>query len=366
MGSFNISGCVSQLPIVRGDNVIALLSIKKEYTELGKFDGQDEIEVLCLPFFGVYDDYGILQDIRKDIITSYIEDVFGDDIYKIVKTINSLSNRNILLLSGDIVKKVRKMFGLHTYTDEYIQKNICINYEHLDFYTELISKYKLIDGFELPHSVHRNIFISEYLLKYMWGFNKCDDNVYSILDCENKLLFKDYGYYIIDKTDKILNKNTLYRYDDITQMWNKFNKDYKLKYDYVDYIKSLHSAITNLNQIITVEYEETSEFLNTYYSTDYLEMLNNKHMISSESLESTFTSYFITHGVVQGMSRLVLNTDELIERIVDFDVFNRVMTHANLFYSCSNYVNSYVNFKLVNSVEKIKTNIIKKQKQNYE
>jgi hypothetical protein len=78
MGSWSVSCGISQISITSG-NECCILPLKKS-----RFDSYKEYTPATLPIFGIYNDYGGLEDIVKDKTTELIENHFGVSIEEFV------------------------------------------------------------------------------------------------------------------------------------------------------------------------------------------------------------------------------------------------------------------------------------------
>ena len=97
MGCFNVSGCLSQLPICGNKEVVCMIGA---YPTLNpNFDGSyyptSVISPYCLPIYGKYNDYGALEDIERTPIVEFIETLFNWDIDRILEQISRLGGRTI-------------------------------------------------------------------------------------------------------------------------------------------------------------------------------------------------------------------------------------------------------------------------------
>ena len=91
MGSFNKIGFVSSLPILSGDETVLVFMIPNKYNE-GKNSGvcysTDWFEPAFLPVYGVYDDYGRIENVQDTKAVKFIENFFGIDIMTMIEEVD--------------------------------------------------------------------------------------------------------------------------------------------------------------------------------------------------------------------------------------------------------------------------------------
>lgn len=97
MGCFGINGCISKLPILYGDKCFLMIGVSRKdesHDTPFLFGTGFFFTPIALPLFGDYDDYGRIENVRRDRNVEVIEDVLGDGINEIINAIdNSMAGR---------------------------------------------------------------------------------------------------------------------------------------------------------------------------------------------------------------------------------------------------------------------------------
>jgi hypothetical protein len=82
MGCWNGTCFISNLPIRHGDEVVGFVisydNFKDEVGYSGSCYSEAYARPLGLPFFGTYDDYGGIEDIKESIATKYLCHKFNE------------------------------------------------------------------------------------------------------------------------------------------------------------------------------------------------------------------------------------------------------------------------------------------------
>ena len=94
MGCFNVSGCISQLPILYGQDVVCFIGCYNiENDDLPcVFWPMEFIAPFTLPIYGKYNDYGGIEEVEKNAHTEVIEHFFNCDVETVLNTISRLNN----------------------------------------------------------------------------------------------------------------------------------------------------------------------------------------------------------------------------------------------------------------------------------
>ena len=97
MGCFGINGAISKLPIVYGEECVCILSLVKKEKEKPSpmnFGLGFTITPISLPIYGVYNDYGSIENIVKDKNVEFIEEFFECNIDELLRLLDdNYSNR---------------------------------------------------------------------------------------------------------------------------------------------------------------------------------------------------------------------------------------------------------------------------------
>lgn len=92
MGCFNMLGWNSRLPIKAGDPVFVLI-MSELFKKTGDFDVYDfppslKYSPLALPVIGKYNEYGGVEDIKRDLNVEIIEGFFKEDIETLITNLD--------------------------------------------------------------------------------------------------------------------------------------------------------------------------------------------------------------------------------------------------------------------------------------
>lgn len=97
MGCFGVNGAISKLPIAYGEECVCILSLVKKEKEKPSpmnFGLGFTITPISLPIYGVYNDYGSIEDIVKDKNVEFIEEFFECNINELIELLDdNFSNR---------------------------------------------------------------------------------------------------------------------------------------------------------------------------------------------------------------------------------------------------------------------------------
>ena len=93
MGCFNLQGFYSNLPITCGAKTVALLCVKSKKSDYeAPIYATDYMEVIALPIFGEYNDYGTIENIVPSETTRLIEEKSGMKIEDFIENLASECN----------------------------------------------------------------------------------------------------------------------------------------------------------------------------------------------------------------------------------------------------------------------------------
>ena len=89
MGSFNIIGFQTNLPITRNEDVVILLGVKKKRSKRNEFSPGKIFTPIMLPMFGKYDDCGRPFMIEKDKNVWWLEEITATPIDRILEVLDN-------------------------------------------------------------------------------------------------------------------------------------------------------------------------------------------------------------------------------------------------------------------------------------
>ena len=93
MGCFDINGCISKLPILYGDKCFLMFGVSRKeecYSTSCSFGTGYFFTPIALPIFGNYDDYGKIDNVRRDKNVEIIENMFNREIDEIISIVDDL------------------------------------------------------------------------------------------------------------------------------------------------------------------------------------------------------------------------------------------------------------------------------------
>ena len=250
MGCFNLSGGISKLPITYKDECFLLIgAIDKKVTgdNIDMFGNGFLFTPICLPIYGTYNDYGIIENIVRDKNVEFIENEFEEGIDNIISAIESVfmgrydrDNKD-----SDICNKIlnklkidKKKYKLGISIDhKFIYDNIIqlgidtgINIEDSLEYTKLLpytinelKGNKEDDFIFLCPKIYLNKIKEEYILK---KYGKKDNNWHLNSRIINLNVNFNEGYY---RYNEYYDSNLLmcsYKNDNIKLLLNDLSDEY--------------------------------------------------------------------------------------------------------------------------------------------
>ena len=145
MGCFNRTGFLSHLPITYGDEIVVFLLADTTKTDniysMPCYTNSAGYTPVCLPFFGIYDDYGSIENVTDDFNSRYFEkktgmsienachmllanDRNGMSINKIADKIKSLQDpHNIEYNKEERIKELKELDNLYRKIFDYTENS---------------------------------------------------------------------------------------------------------------------------------------------------------------------------------------------------------------------------------------------------
>lgn len=268
MGYFNITGFQTNLPILYGNEVFGIIGIyKKNCGKRNEFSPGRIFTPIALPIFGVYNDYGLIENIKRDSNTELIEKITNNSIEDVIEIIGKylvykdLHKEQYNNVKEKLLKYLKKDFYQYLNYKTFDEENDYITFimDHKFFYDECI---KSMNNFNLDfeHWINET---KELQNKKIQRDNEIKE-VYNEYNDEElkKLLNRSYYYPLGDKTSLDPNIKSGFFYDGNDNESDLFMSVYKyensdllfheLKNDYRDFLSFYrcfikHSWIFNLH-----------------------------------------------------------------------------------------------------------------------
>lgn len=96
MGSFNSTGFISKIPITYGDKVVCIIATVNKNIGRELYYPDSMVSPWTFPIYGEYNDYGSIENVRRDFHVELLEKIFGKDIEKVCKGIERMIYGNNL------------------------------------------------------------------------------------------------------------------------------------------------------------------------------------------------------------------------------------------------------------------------------
>ena len=138
MGCWNGTCMVSNLPIMAGEPVVGFIIVYSSFEDEKNFSGtcypEDRARPISLPIYGVYDDYGSIEEIDPNTLSSkHLLNMFGEsDIHDLIRDIER-DNRTIqcnrvgkiggvgmVMIAGSIYDKLVRAYKPGKYARKYV------------------------------------------------------------------------------------------------------------------------------------------------------------------------------------------------------------------------------------------------------
>lgn len=216
MGCFDCIGGISKLPIRYGDKCVLFIGVTPKNVELNdtmSFGAGFKFTPITLPIFGDYDDYGRIENIRRDKNIELIESISDTKIEDLINAIDNVmadrctfSDKNELICENflknvlheqkeryeiaymlehefmyksiididlempyDFKQSIKIVKKLPYTLDEYIDKKKTIKLlSYIDFETELLKKRKKSGCVETITNVNPNFGVGFFRTTYMY------------------------------------------------------------------------------------------------------------------------------------------------------------------------------------------------------
>lgn len=266
MGCFNITGFHTKLPITYGNEVFGIIGIHKNRSKRNEFSPGRIFTPIALPIFGTYDDYGSIDDIKRDSNTELIEKITGVTIEEFIHIIDNYTVKRYGCeepynkIKEKLIKYLKKDFFEYGDYKTFDEEKDCITFimDHKFFYDKCVKSMENFDAdFEQwiaeTQEMQKEKEERENELKEI--YEKCNDEKLkkilersfipseykTSLDPNIRSGFLYNGNY--NETDLVM---SVYKYDNSILLFNELKKDY---YDFVAfyYCFLIHSWIFNLH-----------------------------------------------------------------------------------------------------------------------
>lgn len=91
MGCYSVYCQASKISIVGGEEVVLFILAQDKYSSYRVYQTEDYYLPIVLPIFGTYDEYGCIQDIKKNANTKLIEEHYGINIQEFCNYVTRIS-----------------------------------------------------------------------------------------------------------------------------------------------------------------------------------------------------------------------------------------------------------------------------------
>lgn len=318
MGCFNLQGFYSNLPITDGEETVALLCVKSKHADReAPIYATDYMEVMCLPIFGKYNDYGTIENIQPSETTRLIEEKSGMSIDKFIENLASECNGKTY---DELVEATEEKNHYH-FTEPGILK----------FFKDTLQKKLNIEEYinEKIVTIDDSSELSKEIKQTLLRLQKYEnDRLKSVSLC---VIFERKDVYdaMIEIAKEKKSDYFWTTYEELSQIWDKyynFCKDVETKYG------------VKLN-IITNDSED-GIFNNDKLIEHYTEI---KELKAKHGIEGNYKSYSPYHFVKCGGFEEYLN--KLYEGYEgDINIFKEDYLNYSMFYAMFLKLHGVFNF----------------------
>jgi hypothetical protein len=356
MGSFNKIGSISGLPISCGDETVLIFLRKNKYNDNflgGVCYSHDWFAPALLPIFGIYDDYGRIEDIERNSAVDYIEGIFGKDIQSIVVDIDDMA-----------VGRGRE--SIEPPTGSYEDFTFCL--EHRSVYEKLASN-KIIS--------YTKEYLPEYWLDKL-GFVRIEDNsdsrykqtwIHKSLPSDTFLHSDGTWGHLIKGGVQV--KTSTYHPNELEEAMQKLtNGGYKSSLIEEDKsICSIDLSIVlhkeRLEREAKEDLEDMDEIEQIKRKISHFTRGKNRGISSVNDYSRNMYLTGTTTSEYADLSQLILNIDGKI--VADFIRFNIGVSRLNAKYTPSNYGSQDQDLELYYDMNRLYRNILlEKAKYHYD
>ena len=313
MGCFNLQGFYSNLPITCGAKTVALLCVESKKSDYeAPIYATDYMEVIALPIFGEYNDYGTIENIVPSETTRLIEEKSGMKIENFIENLASECNGK----TYDELLAATEEENHYHYTKPGILK----------FFNEVLNRRKskmneFIDKMwgedlteEMRHTLEKMKEFDDNRLK---GVSLCV--IFELQDVYDAMIEiakeKKHGYFW----------NT---YDDLSVIWDKY-------YNFFNVIKEKYGVNINL---ISKESDDVGYHHKLLKHYQEIEELQKKY-----NVEENYRNYTPYHFVKCGGFETYINI--LYEGYEgDMNIFKEDYLNYSLFYAMFIRMHGVFNF----------------------
>lgn len=247
MGSFNMTGGISHLPIHYGDEIVAIIGLYNKKTSYGQeFCPGYDFTPLFFPVTGEYNDYGSIENIKEDYNSNYIKEFFEiDDLEEFFGIIDDVA------VDRYMGTKQKKLFKKANNKIQDIIKNSF----HYKFMKNNHKAFDLHLGFMIDH---------KFIYDFLSNRKEHNDDLFDI-DIEQSY-DKTLKFNTIHKKEKInqikYNLNDPDVFKKLEEIHNKLESNQKLNEEETKFLDNIMDVIHNNN--FDIEDKVDKEFGHTY------------------------------------------------------------------------------------------------------
>ena len=321
MGCYIINGFASNLPIFEDDDIVAIVCANTR-----KYDAVDPhpcmidsyMTPLFAPFFGKYDDFGGIKDIKEDYNYSVFKKRFG-------MTLEEFNGINKCRSISEIaeMKEVSKLSSdITSYEYDLLEKEEKI-------------LHVIVDSISKRHPGHA----IEYDKMH-------DDNIrffviYERLDVYEKFIkfvqkpefYENYNYYNSD----VITESYDSTFDYMKKIFNTNTFSFNVyTTDLIQY------AIDHIIELNKTKNEDEQIDISKYTRLTVPDKDGNLQNVFQFRVIGTF-ELFNDSETYSGYNDVELNVDELRSNMIDFTMFNKALEYANIMYNFSTYSGQTIN-----------------------
>lgn len=257
MGCFNITGFQTQIPIRRGDEIFVIIGVyNKNFSKYKQFSTGYTFTPIYLPIFGTYNDYGCIEDVKKDQNVMLFEKITSKTTEEVIEILDNYAVGRYKCEQPykDLIGKLKKYFGLNTLFKEDLEEGDTVTFimDHKFLYEECIksmSKNYRREDFENDVITTKKISAFSYILS--------DENYFYNLNPNIR-----FGYLYGNTEMNSMMFLTLYRKENSVILLNELKDNY---YNFLCFFKyfKFHSWIFDIHNYCQ-QIDHTSSLLSLY------------------------------------------------------------------------------------------------------
>lgn len=386
MGSFNITGFASNLPILPRDKVVCFIGIcnNVRYTDVLRINNSLQCAPISFPIYAEYCDCGFVENIEKDSNTEFIESYFNNmSIEDILMNASNSDNE-----FSELILRKLKIFNS--------DKSICLMVEHRDVFESMVNiskrtvqkQYYALNQFVLSDLgfTKSSNGISLKDIKYVFPNGSTEyfvtlcyqGGLIEIVDKKTlspiKFLFpnNDYGTTFVHTIEEL---KFAYRqlFNDELKVSNEWNNEIYYEYLFKKSCEALNDFNKKNEDLLHEDEKEDTKIRKMILESQFYSFINSfeneivclNRTTYSVLLDRENKDWLSLYGEDNKMLIDRVNDDKFVKLVSDFINFKNTMNILSLEYTPSASFHQEPFYSEFVEFEKAKFELIQKKRQKY-